>query len=58
MFLLAPLMASQKPSNVFPTPPHPRGEKEGGAAGARRATLFLSFFCRRRRLVLAEQCDF
>src|SRR5712691_928894 len=36
------------------SPPHPEGEKERGAAGTRRATLFLSFFCRRRRQVLAE----
>jgi len=47
-------MASQKLSNVFPTP---KGEKERGAA-ARRATLFLSLFCRRRRQALAEEYDF
>jgi len=39
------------------SPPHPKGEKERGAASG-RATLFLSFFGRRRRLVLAEQCNF
>ena len=47
--------ASQKSSNVVPTP---EGEEERGAAGARRTTLFLSFFSRRRRPVLAKQCDF
>ena len=31
------------------SPPHPKGKKERDAAGARRVTLFLSFFCRRRR---------
>ena len=36
--------------------PTPKGEKERGAA--RRATLFLSLFCHRRRPVSAEQCDF
>src|SRR5207249_839218 len=41
-------------------PPHPERERKSVArrAAARRATLFLSLFCRRRRPVLAEQDDF
>ncbi len=51
-----PLRASQTSSNVLPTP----RERKSVArrVGPRRATLFLSFFCSRRLLVLAEQCDF
>src|SRR6266568_921938 len=41
------------------SPPHPKGKKERGAACGRTPRQALSFlFCRRRRLVLAEPCDF